>query len=99
MLLILGIILIHRQVKGVTREIGIIILVFGVLQYVGIVIGKLIIGTMLAQSDMLLQFQILLSQLVSDFLSPLGMFCMGLMVAGVALIIVSFIYKPRETSI
>ena len=98
LLLILGIILIHRQVKRATREIGIIFLTYGVLEYIAIFVTKYLAGTQLTKLDMPAQLQTLLPQLLSNFLAPLEIFSICLLVVGVALIIVSFIYKPRQPS-
>ena len=98
LLLILGIILINREVKGATRKLGIIFTTYGAFEYLGIFIIKNLAGTQLTKLDVPAQLQTLLPQLLSNFLAPLGMFCIGLMVAGVALIIVSFVYKPRQPS-
>jgi len=40
-----------------------------------------------------------LPQFVDDSLTPLEIFSIGLMIAGIALIIVSFVYKPRQPSL
>jgi len=98
LLLILGIILIHRQVKRATREIGIIFLTYGVLEYIAIFVTKYLAGTQLTKLDMPAQLQTLLPQLLSNFLAPLEIFSICLLVVGVALIIVSFVYKPRQPS-
>jgi len=37
-------------------------------------------------------------QFLDNFLAPLEIFSIGLLVAGIALIIVSFVYKPRQAS-
>ncbi len=95
-LLILGIILMNRQVKGATRKIGIIFLCYGVLWYVGTFIFKNFARAQITQLDIPVQFQTLLPPLLSDILAPLGMFCIGLLIAGVVLIVVSFVYKPRQ---
>jgi len=98
LLLILGIILIHRQVKRATREIGIIFLTYGVLEYIAIFVTKYLAGTQLTKLDVPAQLQTLLPQLLSNFLAPLEIFSICLLVVGVALIIVSFVYKPCQPS-
>jgi len=98
LLLILGIVLINRQVKGATRKLGIIFLTYGVPMYVGTFIAKYFARTQLTQLDLPAQFQTLLPQFLSDVLAPLVMFSLGILIAGVVLIIVSFVYKPRQPS-
>jgi len=96
--LILCIILIHRQVKGATRSLGSTFLTYGVLEYAGIFAAKYFAGTQLGQLQIPSSLQAWLPQFLSDFLAPLEMFSLGLLIAGVVLIIVSFVYKPREPS-
>jgi len=98
LLLILGIILINREVRGATRKLGIIFTTYGAFEYLGIFIIKNLAGTQLTKLDVPAQLQTLLPQLLSDFLAPLEIFSICIMVAGVALIIVSFVYKPRQPS-
>jgi len=96
--LILCIILIHRQVKGATRSLGSTFLTYGVLEYAGIFAAKYFAGTQLGQLQIPAPLQTWLPQFLSDFLAPLEMFSLSLLIAGVVLIIVSFVYKPRQPS-
>ena len=98
-LLILGIILIHRQVKGASRGLGISFLTFGVPIYVGILVAKYIATTQLTQLDIPPQLQSLVPQLLNDFLAPVQTLCLSLLIGGVALIVVSIVYKPRQPSV
>jgi len=102
LLLILGIILINRQVRGTTRELGTIFLTYGAFQYAGIFVAKHFAGPQLAQLPIPPQLQAWLPQLVSDFLAPLEMFSLGLLIGGVVLLIVSFVYpriRPSQPSV
>ena len=96
LLLILGIILINREVKGATRGLGITFLTYGVLEYGGIFAAKYFAGAQLPQLGIPASLQAQLPQLLGDFLAPLEMFSIGIGIAGVVLLIVSFVYKPRE---
>jgi len=97
LLLVLGIILINRNVKRTTRGLGITFLSYGALGYVGIFVANRILGTQLMQLDLPPSLQAWLPQFLGDLWAPLEIFSIGLAVAGVALIIVSFVYK-RESS-
>ncbi len=99
LLLILGIILINRQVRSTTRGLGITFLTYGALEYAGIFAIKYFAGTQLSQLGIPTSLQIWLPQFLDDFLVPLTIFSIGLLVAGVALIVVSFVYKPRQPSV
>ena len=98
-LVLIGLILlIHRQVRGATRQLGITFLVYGVPGYVGIFILKNYAMqqlTQLTQFNLPAMFQAWLPQFVDDFLAPLEMFTLGILIGGVVLLVVSFVYKPR----
>lgn len=96
LLLILGIILINREVKGTTRGLGITFLTYGVLEYAGIFAAKHFAGAQLPQLEIPASLQTWLPQVLGDFLAPLAMFSIGIGIAGVVLLIVSFVYKRRE---
>jgi hypothetical protein len=97
-LLILGIIFLNRQVKGATRELGIIFLTYGVIEYVSIFIAKNLAGGQLSTLDVPQTIQTWLPQLLDGILAPLEIFSICFIVAGIALITVSFVYKPRQPS-
>ena len=98
LLLILGIVLINRQVKGATRGIGIPFLTCGALSYIGTFVAKYLAQTQLTRLDIPAWLQTWFPQFLDNFLAPLEIFSIGLLVAGIALIIVSFVYKPRQAS-
>ena len=95
-LLIAGIVLLNRQVRGATRKIGIIFLTCGVPWFAGIFVARYFAGKQIAQLDIPPYLQELLPRLVNDFSAPLQWFSLGLIIGGVALLIVSFVYKPRQ---
>jgi len=96
LLLIAGIILIDRQIRSTSRKLGTILLPEGILMLVGVFVAKYLAGTQIAQFDIPTYLQEWLPQLVSDFVAPLLMLGIGLLVGGVALLIVSFVYKPHQ---
>jgi hypothetical protein len=101
LLLVLGIILLNRQVKGSTRELGTIFLTYGAFEYAGILVAKYFVGGELARLPVPPQLQAWLPGLVSDLLAPLEMFSLGLLIGGVVLLIVSFVYpriRPSQPS-
>ncbi len=93
-LLITGIVLLNREVRGATRKVGTIFLTCGVPWFAGILVGKYFAGKQLEQLDIPPYFQELLPRLVNDFSAPLQWFSLGLLIGGVVLIAVSFVY-PR----
>ena len=100
LLLVLGIVLINRNVKATTRGLGVNSLIYGVLEYAGIYAFNLIVGPQLmtaVSAGLPTAVQAWLPQMMADFLAPLQMFSIGLAAAGVVLIIVSFVYKPKPS--
>jgi hypothetical protein len=98
LLLILGIVLINHEVRGSTRVLGVAFLTCGALSYAGVWVAKSIASTQLAQLDIPVYLQGWLPQLMADALTPLAIYSIGLLVAGVVLLVVSFVYKPRQPS-
>ncbi|MBA7694461.1 hypothetical protein ES703_103072 [subsurface metagenome] len=97
LLLIVGIVLIDRQVRSASRKLGTIFLPEGVLMLVGFFVAKYFAGRQIAQLDVPPYLEEWLPQLVGDFVAPLLMLSIGLIIGGVALLTVSFVYK-RQTS-
>lgn len=97
-LLTAGIILIIRRVKGATRELGIIFLTYGAFEYVGILVAKHFALPEIARLPLPQALQAWLPALIGDFLTPLEMFSLGLLIGGAVLIAVSFVYKRGEPS-
>jgi len=93
-LLIAGIVLLNREVRGATRKLGTIFLTCGIPWFAGILVGKYFAGKQIAQLDIPPYFQELLPRLVNDFSAPLQWFSLGLLIGGIVLIAVSFVY-PR----
>ena len=98
LLLIGGIVPLNRQVRSFTRKLGIIFLSSGILEYAGIFVTKSFVGTQIAQLAIPHSLQEWLPSLASDFLAPLQIFSLVLLIGGIALIVVSFVYKPRQPS-
>jgi hypothetical protein len=106
-LLVIGIVLISWQVKGATRELGTVFTTYGVFEYAGVLVVKYFSGRPIADLPLIpssLQdlvppsFQAWLPQFISDFLAPLEMFSLGMLIGGIVLLVVSFVYKRGEPS-
>ena len=97
LLLVLGIILISREVRKITLYLGINFLVCGVFWIAGIFIAKHSAATWLSLSEMPLFLQAWMPQFLNNLLSPLQTFSLVFLIAGIALIVVSFLYKPSQS--
>jgi len=93
-LLVILIILLHRNVKGATRGLGITFLIYGILEFAGVFATKNFLPTSLPLPDIPASLQLWLMGFIADFVAPMQAFSIGLMVAGAVLIIVSIVY-PR----
>ncbi len=94
-LLVLGIVLINRNVRGTTRELGVPLLTYGVIEYAGIWATKYFAPTLIPERWIPLPFQEWLQSLTNDVLAPLEAFSLGCIFGGAVLIIVSFVYRRR----
>jgi len=97
-LLVLGIIAIHRNVKGSALNLGIIALVCGILQYVGFAVGGYYARRAIASVDTDLPgaLRSWLPGLQTAALRPLEVFGLVLVGLGLVLIALSILYRPRR---
>jgi hypothetical protein len=96
--LVLGIILINRDVRVITRSLGISLLIYGAFEFAGIYVARHYMTTSLPMpSDIPVSLQTWLSGFTSDLLAPLQAFSLGLLIGGVVLLVVSFVYRRRST--
>ncbi|MFC1915408.1 hypothetical protein ACFLW4_01775 [Chloroflexota bacterium] len=93
-LLVMGIILLKRDVKSATRGLGITFLIYGILEYASVFATRYFLPTGLPLPEIPSSLQPWLAALIGDFVAPVEAFSIGLMAGGAALIIVSFVY-PR----
>ena len=96
--LVLGIILLHRSVKGVTRELGVTFLIYGAIEYAGVWATQRY-SSSIPLPDIPPSIQAWLNGFIADLVAPMQVLGIGLMAAGAALIIISFVYprlRPAE---
>jgi len=93
-LLIAGIILVYREVKGPSRVLGGIFLGYGIINLIAVFISRSIAKTQLTQlDDIPSSIQVWLAQFATSSLTPLLILAIVLLVTGAALLAVSFIYR------
>jgi hypothetical protein len=97
-LLVLLIILINRSVRGATRALGTDLLIYGALEFAGVYLVKNLVPINEMLSGLSPSLQAWLVRLPGDILAPLQTFSLGVLIAGVILLVVSFVYKrsPAE---
>jgi hypothetical protein len=96
--LVVGIILLNRRVKGATLWLGIPCLICGIFAYVSTFVIKRFAGLLMAQLSLPIQLQDWLPQFLTDSLAPLEVYGIVLMAVGAALLIVSVVYRRRQSS-
>ncbi len=96
--LALVIALMLREIKGITRSLGIIFLASGAFGCILFFILKQIASAMFPLGDLSSQMQTWAFQLINDVLSPLGVFNLVLLGGGVILLVASFIVPSRQQS-
>jgi hypothetical protein len=101
--LILAIIGINHEVKGATRWLGIIFFIYGVIFAVGLFLGVNYLQSWISEVAFKEGFPMTIQNwilpLPAEFASPWQILSIGLAVAGVLLIVVSFVYpRLRQTS-
>jgi hypothetical protein len=95
-LFIMGIILLDRRVRGATRWLGIPCLISGVATYVSTFFIRDFAEGLITQVDLPAPLGDWLRQVVGDSLAPMRVCGIVLMAVGVALLIVSVVYKRRS---
>ena len=97
-LIVLGIILIIRQVKPVALRLGIPLLTYGAIEYAGIFVARYFIRGNVPLPDIPSHLETWLFQFMDNLLHPLVIFSLGLLICGAVLIVVSFVYKRGQSA-
>lgn len=95
-LLILGIVLITREVKASARGLGINFTTYGALWLAVVFAAGYLIRMQVSQMNIPGIPPDLIPRLVSDILMPLQWFSIAFLATGIVLIVVSYAYKPRQ---
>ncbi len=95
LLLLAGIILVYREVKGAARELGIIFLCYGILEYLAIIIGKYSFHAGLKMTEIPDTLRAWLPGFITASCRPLEIFSIVMAVSGLALILLSVFYRRR----
>jgi hypothetical protein len=101
-LLVIGsIILIHRSVKGATRDLGINFLIYGAINLIGVVILRIFIGRpefiqQFVEGDIPDSVWNIVSPIILRLTQPIFILTLVCTIIGIALLVVSFMYPKRE---
>ncbi|MGP8079607.1 MAG: hypothetical protein ACLPVI_03755 [Dehalococcoidales bacterium] len=93
-LLILGIILIYRNVKGSCLNLGIVFFIYGALMFAGVLIAKSIASAQITKASNPQTVINTLKIVLNDVTSPLQIISLVCLIGGIVLLVASFVY-PR----
>jgi hypothetical protein len=97
LLLVLGILLILREAKGITRSLGIVFLLYGIIQFVlFLVLGNYLSTQISGLSGIPMHLQAWLEGFVRNALALWQVMGIGFMAGGFILVAVSFLLKSQE---
>ncbi len=97
-LLVFGIVLISRNVKDITHRLGVPLLTYGAIEYAGIWVAKYFAERLQPIPGLPTPLQTWMTQFSYNIIAPLEMFSLGLLIGGVVLVIVSFVYKRGQST-
>lgn len=96
-LLVAGIILINRNIKDISRILGIVFITYGVLEFIGVLVARSL-HPLTYITDLPASLETSLSGLFRDMLAPLQWFSLGILIIGAVLLAASFVYRPQAES-
>ncbi|MDP2919465.1 MAG: hypothetical protein Q8O43_04510 [Dehalococcoidia bacterium] len=103
MLVIIGlIVLIHRSVRGTSRDLGITFLSYGAIEFAGVFIIRSIITRpeflqgMMTGGETPASLQQLVSSIMLKLTQPLFTFTLACAIIGIVLLVVSFVYPKKQ---
>ncbi len=96
LLLIAGIILVYRDMKGASRTLGSTFLTYGIFNLIAVFVARGLAKSPIAQLDIPPSLQTWLTQIINSSLTPLLILAIVLLIIGVALLATSIIYPRRQ---
>ena len=101
LLIIGGLILIHRSLRGATLNLGIVFLVYGAIELVGVLIIRSIIGSptfiqRFIEGDIPEYVFNIISPIMQRLTQPLFIFTLACTIIGIALLVVFFVYSKKQ---
>jgi hypothetical protein len=92
-ILIVGIILVHRNVKASTRSLSVTFIVYGAVEFALVLAARFIVPNYFPTEDIPVSLQNFITDTYVSVLAPLQWFSLGILIAGIALLLVSIFYK------
>jgi hypothetical protein len=93
-----GIFLIIRNVKISSRRIGVPLIIYGALEYAGIIGARYFMNNQtLMPQDVPPELEAWIMQFITNFMRPLEIFSIVLFAVGVIMVVFSYVYKRGDT--
>lgn len=96
-LCVVGIVLIHFNVKDATRSIAKTFLIYGIAEFAAVMIARYVVPRFLPTGDLPLSLRNFIDDAYASVLSPLMWFSLGILIAGAALLVFSIFYRRGQT--
>lgn len=96
--LVAGIVLLHFNVKGATRSLAKTFLIYGIGEFVAVMVARYLVPRFLPTEDLPVSFQDFINEAYTGVLAPLQWFSLGILLAGVALLLVSIFYRRGQVT-
>ncbi|MFH1031483.1 MAG: hypothetical protein V1767_02815 [Chloroflexota bacterium] len=97
LLLVAGIVLIHRQIKSASRELGTTFIIYGAFDLIFIYVGNYFADKYMVLPDIPRALNDWVVQFSKDLLNPLITLNIIILVIGIALLVVSFVYRGQPS--
>ena len=95
-ILVAGIVLAYFNIKKSTRSIAKIFLIYGISEFVAVMVARYLVPRFLPTADLPESFQNLITDTYTSALDPLLWFSVGIIVAGAALLVFSIFYNRGQ---
>ncbi len=96
-LMVLGIVLLLRDVRAICRRIGIPLFIYGLLEYAAIWVGRFFLeGKISYPNDFPYTIRKMITDIIHSAMHPLEIFSLVMMIVGAILIVISLMYKRGQ---
>ncbi len=96
-LMVIGVVLIIRDVKIITRRLGTPMISYGAIQYAAIWASRYLMRGQIPFPPEIPEFvKAWVFQFIDNLMRPLEIFSLALLITGVVLVVISYVYKRRQ---
>jgi len=104
LIILIGVVLIQRSVRGATRDLGITFTSYGVIEFGGVLVLRTIISKpdfiqKMAPGDTPQSVLDIITPIIMKLTQPLFVFTLACLIIGIALLVVSFTYPRKQRTV